>query len=217
MKTLLLIMACCLACQALSAQQPSALPAVTESVERVSFVLKNTLGYHRMFRVEGPGIAYGFTMNRRESVPCNWPIGAKLYFSADGETTNGQILTVTAADAGRTLTTDAPPSDHQPRLSDGPRRTEPERLMSVRLRNNRLMFSRVAIITYRPDESGNGTRIVQLAPYGSARLELPAGTRVYIADDRQVDTVMSGRRIDRETPFLIVRSTDSGRTFDIFE
>jgi hypothetical protein len=38
-----------------------------------------------MFLVEGPGIAYGFSMNRRETTPKNWPVGASLYYSRDGE------------------------------------------------------------------------------------------------------------------------------------
>ena len=84
------------------AQSPRPLPAAPNTPRanpgRVSFMLKNTLGYHRMFLVQGPGIAYGFTMDKHKTTPKNWPVGTNLHFSQDGETSTGLILTVTAAD-----------------------------------------------------------------------------------------------------------------------
>ena len=182
------------------------------SPQRIAFVLKNTLGYHRMFRVEGPGIAYGFTMNRNERTPQNWPVGSKLYFSQDGETNGPLILTVTANDAGKTLTTDVaePPARVKPRSE----RTADE--ISVRFRNNSIGFRKVALITYKPGEPGNGTSIFTLAPYAVTKRQFPIGTKVYFADDQQVSTVMNGDRIDTGKPFLIVKRSDAGLTYDIF-
>lgn len=177
----------------------------TEAVARVAFTLRNNLGYHRMFRAEGPGMAYGFTMNRNESTPKNWPVGSKLYFSKDGETTEEFILTVTAADAGRTLLTDPEPTTS----SSMP-------VVTVRFRNNSLLPRKIMLITYRPDETGNGTQGIMLMPQGSTTQKLPIGTKVYFADKKQVDIVMSGQRIDGSKPFLIVRKEDRGRTIDIF-
>ena len=182
------------------------------SSNRVAFTLRNSLGHHRMFRVEGPGIAYGFTMNRRESVPCNWPVGSKLYFSNDGETVNGHILTVTAADAGKTLITEGQEPKPTPKATESP--VEPT--VSVRFRNNSIKFQKVALITYEPGGQGNSTNIFTLAPYAFTSRKFVVGTRVYLANDKQVDVVMSGQPLT-DKPFLTVNKKDSGKLFNIFE
>ncbi|AKD56184.1 hypothetical protein [Spirosoma radiotolerans] len=176
-----------------------------DAVARVAFTLRNNLGYHRMFRAEGPGMAYGFTMNRNESTPKNWPVGSKLYFSKDGETAEEFILTVTAADAGKTLLTDPETTT---------RSSIP--LVTVRFRNNSLLPHKIMLITYRPDETGNGTQGIMLMPQGSTTQKLPVGTKVYFADAKQVNVVMSGQRIDGSKPFLVVKKEDGGKTIDIF-
>ena len=206
-KYVLLLLGICFLSLATQAQQAS-----PESVPRIPFTLKNTLGYHRMFRVEGPGIAYGFTMNKRESVACNWPVGSKLYFSQDGETTAGLILTVTAADAGETLGIDV--KDTKPKVT---KPTGEPTNVTVLLRNNSFLPRRIALITYRPDEAGNGTTIAILWPLGVRKVNVPPGTKLYIANPKQVDLVMSGKRIDQHKPFLTVRQADNFHIFDIFE
>jgi hypothetical protein len=193
--------------------------ATPTSTNRVAFTLKNSLGYHRMFRVEGPGIAYGFTMNRRETVPCNWPVGAKLYFSSDGEIINDHILTVTADDAGKTLTTGSRESASKVTESQKPvstPETSVEREVTVRFRNNSIKFQKVALITYEPGEPGNSTNIFTLAPYAFTSRKFAVGTRVYFANDKQVGVVMSGQPLT-DKPFLVVRKEDSGKLFNIFE
>jgi hypothetical protein len=186
---------------------------------RVTFMLKNTLGYHRMFLVEGPGIKYGFTMGRRETIPCHWPIGAKLHFTQDGETGTGLIFTVKAEDEGKTLVTDAGAKEEKQkhRVSTEDKAPDVAPRVTVRLRNPSLIPRKVAIISYEPGETGNSTQIQVLAPKMSYRLSYPVGTKVYLADNEQVNTVMSGKRIDSDKPFLVVKEGDKGRTFDIFE
>lgn len=176
-----------------------------DAVARVAFTLRNNLGYHRMFRAEGPGMAYGFTMNRNESTPKNWPVGSKLYFSTDGETNEGFILTVTADDAGKTLLT-------KPEKTTNASNS----LVIIRFRNNSLMPRKVSLITYRPSEAGNETQIMMLMPMGNTKQELPVGTKVYFADEKQVDVVMSGQRIDGSKPFLVVQKSDAGKIINIF-
>ena len=192
------------------------------TAQRVSFMLKNNLGYHRMFRVEGPGIAYGFTMNRRETTPKNWPVGSKLYFSPDGEQRRELIFTLTAGDAGKTLLTF--PGEARP---GGRAATKKDRLVSapqgeetavtLHFRNNSIGFRKVALIAYAPGETGNSTSIFTLAPYVSTRRRFPAGTRLYFADGKQVDQVMGGKSINAQKPFLVVELQDQGETYDIFD
>ena len=186
--------------------------AIPGSTNRVAFTLKNSLGYHRMFRVEGPGIAYGFTMGRRETVPCNWPVGAKLYFSSDGETVGGHILTVMADDGGKTLTTGISQPEPTAKATEKPAEHE----VTVRFRNNSIRFRKVALITYKPGEAGNSTAIFTLAPYAGESRKFVVGTQVYFANDQQIVVVMSGKRLMNK-PFLVVKKEDSGKVFDIFD
>ena len=208
---LLLLFVSLLFTSASFAQTP--LPANGES--RVTFMLKNTLGYSRMFLAIGPGMAYGFTMSKRQTVPCHWPIGSKLYFSQDGKISTGLILTVSAADEGKTLMTDAGATEVAE--SKIARQTTPEKkLISIRLRNPGLLPRKVALISYEPGETGNSTNIFTLAPLvGSTSVRFPVGTRLYLADDEQVSTVMSGKSINSGKPFLTVTATDAGKSFNL--
>jgi len=178
--------------------------------ERITFTLKNTLGYQRMFRVEGQGIAYGFTMGEHETVPCNWPVGSKLYFSQDGETTTGLILTVSASDEGKTLMTDT-----------GSTEMKQERVIAAKtgvsftLRNPSILPRKLTLISYQPGQAGNGTNGFMLAPKSSKSFTFPAGTKLYLADSEQVDIVMSGKRIDSGKPFLTVTTDDAGKSFNV--
>lgn len=193
--------------QATKAQPATAAttPLPANSAERVSFSLHNSLGYHCMFRAEGPGMAYGFTMNRNETVPKNWPAGSKLYFSKNGETNDQYILTVSADDAGKTVNTETPKPANLANLP----------MVSFKLRNNSILPKKVAFVTYEPGQTGNGTNIFIMGPYGTSRRRLPIGTKVYLADNAQVDIVMSGKRLDSGKPFLTVTKEDAGKTFNI--
>lgn len=183
-------------------------------------MLKNTLGYQRMFRVEGPGMAYGFTMNKREIVPCTWPVGSKLFFSRDGESTRGEstsglILTVTADDAGKTLGTGVKPTETG-ETRTGRQNPSEKKLVTILLRNTSLLPRKVALISYEPGEPGNGTNVFTMVPLvGTNSFRFPVGTKLYIADTEQVNTVMKGRRIDSDKPFLTVQASDGGKSFNL--
>ena len=158
-----------------------------------------------MFRAYGPGMAYGFTMNRNETVPKNWPVGTKLYFSKNGETNDHYILTISADDAGKTVNTETPKPANLANLP----------MVGFRLRNNSLLPKKVALISYEPGQDGNSTNIFMMGPYASSTRLFPIGTKIYLADNQQVDVVMSGKRIDNGKPFLTVKKEDAGQTFNI--
>jgi hypothetical protein len=180
--------------------------------QRIHFKLKNTLG-QQGYRVEGPGIAYGFTMSRGKTIEENWPIGAKLYFSTDGESRDGLILTVERSMAGQVVP--IPATAKANRVPTRPTQ-QPDPAVEILFRNNSLRFRSVAVISYQPGETGNGTTILKVRPYGTFRQRFPVGTRVYLADEAQVQTVMSGKRLTGP-PFLTVTADDKGQTFPIFK
>lgn len=166
-----------------------------------------------MFLVEGPGIKYGFTMNRRETIPCNWPVGSRLYFSQDGETPNGLIRIVSAEDEGKTLGVDKEAEEAKRERSTA---SMANRDISFRLHNPNWLPRKIALISYVPGASGNGTTIFMLAPLvGFKSFAFPEGTRLFLADDEQVNAVMSGKRIDSSKPFLTLTRQDAGQVFDV--
>ena len=211
MKTniIFLLLALSLLTSAVYAQKPT--PANGEP--RITFMLKNTLGYHRMFLVEGPGIAYGFTMNKRETIPCNWPVGSKLYFTQDGKTSTGLILTIRATDEGKTLTTDTGATEATPVVAAVAQAAG--KTIIIRLHNPSLIPRKVALISYEPGATGNGTTIFMMGPKGTRSFKFPVGTKLYTADSEQVDIVMNGKRLDRGIPFLIVEAGDAGKAFNV--
>lgn len=206
---IILLLSVALFTTVVSAQTP--LPANGEP--RITFMLKNTLGYSRMFLAVGPGMAYGFSMSKRQTVPCNWPVGSKLYFTQDGKTANGLILTITTSDEGKTLTTDTGTNEVKPIVSAAAQVSN--KTVSVRLHNPSLLPKKVALISYEPGETGNGTTIFMMAPKGTRSFRFPVGTKLYTADSEQVDVVMSGKRIDSGKPFLMVKTEDANKVFDV--
>ena len=88
--------------------------------------------------------------------------------------------------------------------------------IAISFKNNRVFFKKITLITYRPDETGNGTEGFIMKPFGTVTKQYPPGTRIYFADSKQVEKVMSGRKLD-DRPFMVVTPEDSGKTFDIFK
>lgn len=88
-------------------------------------------------------------------------------------------------------------------------------LISFKIKNNSLLPAKVTVISYRPDETGNGTSGCFIGPFGSRTLKFPVGTKIYLANSNQVNTVMSGASITDQPPFLIVKKEDAGITFPI--
>lgn len=88
-------------------------------------------------------------------------------------------------------------------------------LISFRLKNNSLLPAKVSLISYRPDEKGNGTTLFTLISLGTKRFSFPEGTKIYLATSDQVNIVMSGKKIIDEPAFLTVKKEDGNKVFDI--
>ena len=88
-------------------------------------------------------------------------------------------------------------------------------LVSFKLKNNNLLPTKITMITYRPNENGNGTTGFFVGPYGTKTYQFPEGTKIYLANSDQVNTVMSGAKICDQPPFLVVKKEDEGKSFNI--
>lgn len=88
-------------------------------------------------------------------------------------------------------------------------------MVRFKLRNNSILPSKVTVISYRPDETGNGTTAFVMMPYGTRTYRFPVGTKIYLASQQQVNTVMSGAKISDQPPFLTVKKEDKNQTFNI--
>jgi len=82
-------------------------------------------------------------------------------------------------------------------------------LIAVKLKNTSLLPKKLTLVSYQPGETGNGTNGFVLLPGSEKRLLFKEGTKLYLASSQQVDTVMSGKRIDNGKPFLVVKKEDN--------
>ncbi len=92
---------------------------------------------------------------------------------------------------------------------------EAREYFSFSLKNNSLLPAKVTVVSYRPNETGNGTNSFLMIPFGTKKFRFPAGTKIYLADSNQVNTVMSGNKISDQIPFLIVKKEDNNKSFNI--
>ena len=81
------------------------------------------------------------------------------------------------------------------------------------LKNNSLKPKKVALISYTPGVQGNATQIFVLMPLSRRKFEFKTGTKLYLANNKQVDIVMSGRRLLDQPEFLLVKESDAGKSF----
>lgn len=90
-----------------------------------------------------------------------------------------------------------------------------DQLVTIRIKNSSLLPRKITIISYQPGDTGNGTTGVLLLPVGTRKFKFKDGTKIYIATDEQVGTVMSGKRIDQDKPFLVVTKEKEGKSFEL--
>ncbi len=72
------------------------------------------------------------------------------------------------------------------------------------LKNNSILPKKVTFIIYQPHQEGNNTLVKWFLPFQKVKFDLPVKSKIYMATHSQVDTVMEGRRIDSNKPFISV-------------
>lgn len=88
--------------------------------------------------------------------------------------------------------------------------------VSITFYNNSLLSHTFSFISYAPGETGNGTYQVMLKPYAKTEQKYIPGTKLYLADKKQVDMVMSGNKLEK-VPFRIISANDDKKTIKLIK
>lgn len=91
----------------------------------------------------------------------------------------------------------------------------PTKKVSITFKNNSLLPRKYTFVTYwTKDRGNNATEGVVLAPYATKTITDVVGTELFLASDKQINTVMSGKKIE-EQPFWVFKSEDNGKTINL--
>lgn len=85
--------------------------------------------------------------------------------------------------------------------------------IKIKIKNNSFLPKKCTLISYTPGDQGNGTQGYWLLPKGSKEFSFKEGTKIFLANQKQVDNVMAGKRIDTDKPFLIVKKENKDQEF----
>jgi hypothetical protein len=86
--------------------------------------------------------------------------------------------------------------------------------VTIKVKNSSWFPKKCTLVSYTPGDEGNGTVSYWLLPLSTKELKYKEGTRLYVANQKQVDAVMSGSSIDNGKPFLTVKKEDNSQTFE---
>ena len=87
-------------------------------------------------------------------------------------------------------------------------------IITVTFKNNSILPHKYTFVTYEPNTDGNGTTGVMMGPNGTREFKVPAGTKFYLADSKQVDVVMSGNKLTG-APFYVAKIEDNGKVISL--
>lgn len=85
------------------------------------------------------------------------------------------------------------------------------------LRNNSILPKKVTFIIYQPQMEGNNTLVKWFLPFQKIKFDLSLKSKIYLATDSQINTVMQGKRIDNNKPFLSVSEQMSNSTIRLIK
>ena len=91
----------------------------------------------------------------------------------------------------------------------------PKQKVSITFKNNSILPRKYTFVSYSTaDRSNNATEGVVLAPYGTKTITDVVGTELFLANNAQINTVMSGRKIE-EKAFWVFKNEDNGKTVNL--
>jgi hypothetical protein len=91
---------------------------------------------------------------------------------------------------------------------------EKPKKVTVNFKNNSIFPRKYTIVAYSPNSEGNATIGCFILPMGTKKITDVVGTKFYLADSKQVDVVMSGKKLSG-TPFYIAKAEDNGKTINL--
>lgn len=87
--------------------------------------------------------------------------------------------------------------------------------VKITFKNNSVLPRKYTFVTYwTKDRSNNATEGVVLAPYATKTITDVVGTELFIANPSQVNTVMSGEKIEGKA-FWVFKTEDDGKTINL--
>ena len=86
--------------------------------------------------------------------------------------------------------------------------------INITFKNNSLLPRHYNFVTYAPDQDGNGKVGQMLGPNSTVAFTVLAGTKFYLADAKQIDIVMNGKKLT-DKPFYTAMTEDDGKTIDL--
>ncbi len=89
-----------------------------------------------------------------------------------------------------------------------------DKMVGVKFKNNSILPRKYTFITYAPNSKENGTVGDMFIPFGMKELKVVVGTKIYLADRKQVKVVMGGNQLTGE-PFYIVKLEDDGKIINL--
>jgi hypothetical protein len=86
--------------------------------------------------------------------------------------------------------------------------------VTFKFKNNSILPHKYTFITYAPNSKGNGTFGDVFIPNGTKEFKVLVGTKIYLADRKEVKVVMSGTSLTGE-PFYTVKLEDDGKVINL--
>jgi hypothetical protein len=89
-----------------------------------------------------------------------------------------------------------------------------EKIITFKFKNNSILPHKYTFITYAPNSKENGTTGDYIIPNGTKEFKVLVGTKIYLADRKEVKVVMAGNQLSGE-PFYIVKLEDDGKVINL--
>ena len=91
-----------------------------------------------------------------------------------------------------------------------------EKTVTFKFKNNSILPHKYTFITYAPNSKENGTVGDIFIPNGTKEFKVVVGTKIYLANRKEVKIVMGGNQLAGE-PFYVVKLEDDGKVLNLRE
>ncbi len=89
-----------------------------------------------------------------------------------------------------------------------------EKTITFKFKNNSILPHKYTFITYAPNSKSNGTVGDIFIPNGTKEFKVLVGTKIYLAERKEVKVVMNGTPLTGE-PFYIAKLEDDGKVINL--